>query len=211
MARPKSNLVPHQQQFVGTKGAAAILGISVSSVQKMVNSGKLQAWRTEGGHRRLTLSSLQQVARELDVPPLDADNGSQLQSVRPKGLFSVLVVEDNPVQSKALTRILDKYGDRVKSIFTVDGAQALMTIAEEMPALVITDLAMQPFDGFHLIRVLRNSQKHARTPVLVITGLTDDEIVQRGGVDSNTTVYHKPLSADRLSGFVDAMLQMHVL
>ncbi len=36
-----------------TQQAAEILGISVSSVQQLVEAGVIEAWKTKGGHRRI--------------------------------------------------------------------------------------------------------------------------------------------------------------
>jgi PleD family two-component response regulator len=111
---------------------------------------------------------------------------------------------------KAYTRIAAKWGPRLELVFATDAAAALLHIAQRRPNLVVTDLAMQPFDGFHLIRTLRGSPELADTRILVVTGLTDDEILAQGGLDEYTVCYHKPLSFDRFEGFIDARLQEHL-
>lgn len=57
MGRPKTKLSRSAiaEGYVGTLDAAAILRVSVSTVQKMVKAGTLKAWRTQGGHRRVSL------------------------------------------------------------------------------------------------------------------------------------------------------------
>ena len=82
-----------------------------------------------------------------------------------------------------------------------------LAIAQRRPELVITDLAMEPFDGFHLIRTLRGSRDLQDTRILVVTGLSDDEIAARGGLDEATLCYAKPLSFQRLHGYIDALVQ----
>ena len=60
MARPKSRaeqILSSNEAFVGTKEAAAMLGVSVSTIQKMVESGKLRAWRTQGSKMFVELNS----------------------------------------------------------------------------------------------------------------------------------------------------------
>ena len=41
-----------------TTKAADLLGVAVSTVQKWVELGKLESWKTPGGHRRITLASI---------------------------------------------------------------------------------------------------------------------------------------------------------
>ena len=48
-------------KVVSTREAAKILGVSLRTVQLWVESGVLKAWKTAGGHRRVTLSSINEV------------------------------------------------------------------------------------------------------------------------------------------------------
>jgi excisionase family DNA binding protein len=47
-----------KKEFFTTAEAARMLGLSIGSVQKQVDSGELQAMRTHGGHRRIAAQSL---------------------------------------------------------------------------------------------------------------------------------------------------------
>ena len=192
------------EPFVGTKEAALILGVSISTVQKMVDAGTIRAWRTEGGHRRLALESLKQAAARLSAGARPMSGGGPVEH---RGPTRVLVVEDNPVVAKAVAKVLSAYEGRLDATFARDAAEALLKCSETEPDLVITDLIMKPFDGFHLIRVLRNSERLSRMTILVVTGVSSKEIEAKGGLGDDVIVYRKPLSAERLAGFVDAFLQ----
>jgi excisionase family DNA binding protein len=207
MPRPRSTQDTRASDYIGTKEAASILGISVSSIQKMVNSGTLSAFRTSGGHRRILLDSLRKTAATMEIPWSDSiltHSGSRAGASGSP--LKVLVVEDNAVAAKAVVTALRKAGDRVAVDVCGDGAEALLKIAEEVPALVITDLAMEPFDGFRLIKVMRSSPRLAGIGLLVVTGLSAKDIADRGGLDADITVYNKPVSAERLGGYIDALI-----
>ena len=47
-----------------TRQAATLLNVSVRTVQLWVERGVLQAWKTAGGHRRISVSSIQQLLDE---------------------------------------------------------------------------------------------------------------------------------------------------
>lgn len=192
------------EPFVGTKEAALILGVSISTVQKMVDAGTIRAWRTEGGHRRLSLESLKEAAHRLNA----SSSGSGMSAAPriPLGPARVLVVEDNAVSAKSIGRTLSGYENRLEVTYARDAAEALLKCSETRPDLIITDLVMEPFDGFHLIRVLRNSDRLAAMRILVVTGLTAKDIAAQGGLGDDVVVYRKPLSAERLTGFIDAFL-----
>jgi excisionase family DNA binding protein len=198
MGRPKSRIDDAiAQGYVGTKDAAAMIGVSVSTIQKMVAAGRLDAWRTTGGHRRIALASLQrEIARLPDPHP-----------VVPGRPMTVLIVEDNPVALAEYRILFRQWGEQVQVQHAGDGAEALLRLAQQRPDVLITDLVMQPFDGHTLIRTLRANPLLATLHVVVVTG------VEPGAVafDGRTVVYRKPLSLERLAGYVDARLQDHAL
>lgn len=201
MARPKSRaeeIASSKEAVVGSKEAAAMLGVSVSTIQKMVESGKLRAWRTQGGHRRIS---------EADVRAASRDGQKGIASHAHGHSLSILIVEDSPLMVKSYTKAVAQWGAAVEVSFASEAASALLQAAQRRPDLVITDLMMSPFDGFHLIKTMRGSSELADTRVLVVTGLTKQEIDAKGGLDDLTVCYHKPLSMERLGGYIDARLQ----
>ena len=42
------------ESFCGTSYASKMLGISIGTVQGLVERNELRAWRTNGGHRRIS-------------------------------------------------------------------------------------------------------------------------------------------------------------
>ena len=47
-----------EAEFVSTHQAADMLGLSTTSVKKLVESHQLLAWKTDGGHRRISVESI---------------------------------------------------------------------------------------------------------------------------------------------------------
>ena len=86
MARPKSRadeISAAAEHFLGTKEAAALLGVSVSTIQKMVEAGTLRAWKTQGGHRRVA---------ERDVLEMKRTGLSSPSRSSPRGPLAVLII-----------------------------------------------------------------------------------------------------------------------
>lgn len=215
MARPKSEYANSSspRDYVGTVDAAAILGVSVSTIQKMVARGSLKAWRTGGGHRRIALVDLRQIAMGAGLDERLPEQRGDRPTVAPdaNAPMRILLVENNKVVVKSIEKQLARLAGRVDLTVSSDAADALLKIVEQTPELLVTDLAMEPFDGFHLLRVLRGSKSQKNLPVIVVTGMSDTEIAAKGGLDERVTVYRKPVPVDRLLGFVDAMLQARIL
>jgi len=55
-------------RLLSTRELADALGVSESSVKRWVDGGKIMAWRTEGGHRRIELSEAMRFIRASGTP-----------------------------------------------------------------------------------------------------------------------------------------------
>ena len=55
-----------------TRDAARLLGISVSTAQKWIESGALESWKTPGGHRRMRQSAVIALLEERTAMSADA-------------------------------------------------------------------------------------------------------------------------------------------
>ncbi|WP_374347661.1 response regulator [Chitinimonas sp.] len=177
--------------FCTTREAAALLGVSVATVQSMVESGKLQAWKTEGGHRRIYRDSVEALLRQRNdrSRPLD-----------------VLVTEDNPALRKLMDRMLTSWGLPITVETAENGVAALMRIARRTPDLLITDLMMPEVDGFSLIRQLRADAQTRQLRIIVVSALDAAQINERGGLPDNVTVLGKPIAFDQLEALIRGLL-----
>lgn len=57
------------QNYISTSQAAKMLGLSVGTVQRMVQNGAFKAFVTDGGHRRILSSSLQDYCKQHGLSP----------------------------------------------------------------------------------------------------------------------------------------------
>jgi chemosensory pili system protein ChpA (sensor histidine kinase/response regulator) len=79
----------------------------------------------------------------------------------------VLVVDDSLTVRRVTERLLLREGYRVS--LAKDGQDALERLAEERPAVVLSDIEMPRMDGFELARRLRANPAWADLPVIMIT------------------------------------------
>jgi chemosensory pili system protein ChpA (sensor histidine kinase/response regulator) len=79
----------------------------------------------------------------------------------------VLVVDDSITVRRVTQRLLTREGYRVA--LAADGLQALERLAEELPALVLSDIEMPRMDGFDLARNIRNDARLKALPIVMIT------------------------------------------
>lgn len=86
----------------------------------------------------------------------------------------ILVVEDDALLRKSVTRFISQKGYRVFE--AENGYEALKIFKKEDPALVITDIRMPVMDGLDLLDELTAESPH--TPVIVFSGVLDDDDVK---------------------------------
>jgi CheY-like chemotaxis protein len=79
----------------------------------------------------------------------------------------VMVVDDDQMQRKMLTMILENKGLQVLSV--ENGEMALTHIERKKPVLILLDLNMPVMEGFEFIEHLQNNEQWRSIPVVVVT------------------------------------------
>ncbi len=112
----------------------------------------------------------------------------------------VLVVDDSITVRRVTQRLLQREGWRVA--LAADGLQALERLAEETPAVVLSDIEMPRMDGFDLVRNLRNDPRWAALPVIMITSRIADKHRQHAGELGVDHYLGKPYPEEELLSLV---------
>jgi excisionase family DNA binding protein len=202
--------------FVGIGEATKMLGLSRTSIQKLVDSGKLPAVKTNGGHRRILRSSIEALNQKMGHKAMLRLASSQPGSLqRMPGLdadqeqIHVLVVEDDEPTASLLVALFETHYPDIKYTLASDGLDAVLQLERMRPRILITDLSMEPFDGFRLLNMVFSRTEYQGISTIVISGLSETEIQKRGGLPPEVLFLPKPISIERLRGFLDAHVQIH--
>jgi len=177
---------PHT--FCTTREAAEILGVSLKTAQLWTESGLLEAWRTEGGHRRIYRASVERLLASGGVKP----NGPDSTPHDGRGLY-ILVAEDAVSWCKLYHIRLRTWPMRPAVKVVGSGFEALVEIGRQAPDLLITDLKMPQLDGFQMLKTLNSMPVLADMTIVVVTGLGEAEIHDKGGVPGDIQVFPKPI------------------
>lgn len=175
-----------------TREAAEMLGVSLRTVQLWVDDGVLQAWRTPGGHRRVSLNSVQFLLRQRDAWSSGGLPAALPASAADTEVINVLVVEDNEVLSKLYRATIMQWGLPVSVRSVKDGFEALLAIGACKPDIILTDIDMPGMDGIALLNKLREGTFGEGVEIIVVTGLDAEQLAARGGVPSGVSVFLKP-------------------
>ncbi|MBF0444552.1 MAG: EAL domain-containing protein [Magnetococcales bacterium] len=85
------------------------------------------------------------------------------------------VVDDDPVTRLMLCRFLEKLG--YATLGLNNGQEALSALENSLPDVVLLDASMPIMDGFETLSIMKNRSDSKNIPVLMITGLNDDNSV----------------------------------
>lgn len=90
---------------------------------------------------------------------------------------TVLVVEDSASAREIVVRILQREGYTVQGVSSA--REALESIDEHRPDLVLLDMMMPEMDGMDLLRTLRSRPETRDVPVIFLSALSDDERMRK--------------------------------
>ena len=184
------------EPYCSTSQAAKMLGVSLGTVQNMVEEGVLDAWKTSGGHRRIKRESLMAL--------LASRGGAQVGPAASEGGFSVLIAEDDAVLQKTYRQNMESWGLPLSIEIVGNGFDALLAVGQRPPDVLIVDLIMSGMDGFELVRTLHGNPALAGTDIIVVSSLSRDEIAKRGTLPPDVPIYCKPVPFHELHGFFRA-------
>jgi CheY-like chemotaxis protein len=65
---------------------------------------------------------------------------------------------------------------------------------------------MPNMDGFEFLKTLHQHKLFSTLPIIVMTGLTDQQILEKGGLPKEVQILHKPIDMEWLRGFLEALI-----
>jgi len=178
-----------QKEYYSSSEAAALLDVAVSTIQLWTNNGLLSAWTTNGGHRRISRISVEEMLRQRQ-----ADAGSNLT----KKPLSVVVVEDNSQQIRLYNKLFSTSELDTQLITATNGYEGLIKIGQALPDVIITDLIMPKMDGFEMVEALRERPELAHCLIIIVTGLQYDEITEKGSLPEGVHLFTKPVPFEKI-------------
>jgi excisionase family DNA binding protein len=193
-----ASLRANAEEYCTTRDAAGVLGVSLRTVQVWVESGALRAWKTPGGHRRITVKSLEKLAAERIGALAAAPAAPEAPAADP---YRLLVVDDDPGMLRLYELEIASWDLPVQLSTASNGMDALIKVGKLRPHLLITDLTMPEIDGFGMIRRLRSNEDCAGMPLIVVSGL-DEAALKAGGLPADIPLFPKPVPFDALQAAV---------
>lgn len=164
-----------------TREVAQQLGLAVRSVQLMVDRGELDAWKTAGGHRRISPASVQRwlatrggaSSMAADAVPTDPMPSLQPASTPPR--IKVLLIEDSMHFQQVESLLIQRHFPEVVLHTASNAMVGLALCGAIRPHILIVDLVLPGVDGAALISSLRSHPEFEGIRPLVVTGLDAEQ------------------------------------
>ena len=98
----------------------------------------------------------------------------------------VLIVDDSPFVREMVARIVEQLGHVATK--ARDGEEGLRIAEQREPDVILLDVKMPGLDGVSVLEKLRADERFAKTPIIMLTGVRDEDIVRRS-IQSRASAY----------------------
>ncbi|MDB4914202.1 MAG: response regulator receiver modulated metal dependent phosphohydrolase [Gemmatimonadetes bacterium] len=88
--------------------------------------------------------------------------------------MNIIVADDDKVLSAMICGVLNDHGHITLPAY--DSIQTMMFVMKQPPDLLILDIKMPGGTGLNVLRKLKSSSKTSYVPVIVISGMPDENI-----------------------------------
>ena len=185
-----------------TLEVARLLGMAVRSVQMMVDRGELDAWKTPGGHRRISRESVERWR--------EARRSGPTRAVAPRPASAakrVLLIEDSAHYQNLVSLLCRQQFPGVELHVADDGIAGLAMAGQLQPDVLIVDILLPGIDGATLITSLRSHPQFSRSRLVVVTSLDEAGRAPYAFALEGVPVVHKPQLVAALPPLLKAALE----
>ncbi|WP_158849344.1 response regulator [Algibacter sp. L1A34] len=117
--------------------------------------------------------------------------------------MKILAIDDQQLVLLPLQKRLSDLGYEVK--IETDANKAISLYNDFVPDLVIVDINMPSVSGLDIVKYIRNSE-YSDTPIMVLSGNTEDKVITEGFELGINDYMKKPLSLNEISARVKRLI-----
>ena len=214
MKSENSHASPRVPEHYTTLEVASMLGLAVRSVQLMVDRQELEAWKTPGGHRRISRESVERwiqtrASGGTKAPRMPAEPASPATAAAEAAHPRVLLIEDSVHFQNLVALLVRQSFPQVELQIAHDGITGLAMYGQFQPDVLIVDILLPGIDGATLITTLRTHPQFARSRLIVVTSLDAAQREPYAFALQGVTVIHKPQLVAELPAALAASLPAH--
>ena len=183
------------------------LGLSISRAYARAMGGDLQLVQSAAGQGslfRLTFPAGRIGSSQLDCQqPFPQQIVTGLMPGQPT--LRTLIVEDDPVSSKLLSKLLEKIGF---DVYVVNSGEGALEVLEKIaPQVILMDIVMEGIDGYETAERIRQLPHGQRLKIIAVTasGLNVDELRRRADTAGIDALVVKPFKIEDILNIIQSL------
>jgi len=119
---------------------------------------------------------------------------------------NILVIDDEEPNRLVMEALLSPLGHSVR--LSASGEEGLREVRQSPPDVVLLDIQMPGIDGFEVVRRLKQGELTRGIPVIMVTGLTDEEAREKALEAGADDFLSKPVDRTELRTRVRSLLKV---
>lgn len=147
---------------------------------------------------------LRNLIRREHVPVFHSQPIKDLKTLSIPNRLSILIVDDSLSARRALSLIFDDTGYLVYT--AIDGLEAVKTIEEQVPSIVLMDLEMPRMNGLELAGHLRSMKETKDLPLVMITSRSTEKHRKQAREAGINEFITKPYMEDELVRLIESLV-----
>ncbi|WP_310625396.1 helix-turn-helix domain-containing protein [Limnohabitans sp.] len=192
------NHLEKQDEYCGTTQAAKMLRVSIGTVHSLVDSGELMAWKTSGGHRRISKQAIidyQMRHRMGGVAALSAD----------ERLRVFVVTKDDATVIALRSGFLD-LASKLEFVYFESAVHMQLELQAAHPQVLMMDHdALEQIGGFEWLRALRTHRLFKHISVILLCAKGANHMGLQGqALSYQVKVLEAPLDVGWVNGYLSA-------
>jgi CheY-like chemotaxis protein len=124
-----------------------------------------------------------------------------------RGIYQILVADDDPAVVRLLQEDLGELGYRVHCAY--DGQAVVRSARQYRPDLIIMDVNMPMTSGLKALEYLRQREDTVKIPVIFISGELSRDIYPAIAATSRVAHVKKPFDLESLNSLVQQFLEQY--
>jgi len=173
--------------------------VSPQTIINWIDSGHFTAYKTPGGHRRISRKDLEvfMVRQGIPIP----------EEISEVGRKRILVVDDDPIIVESIVQALEEDEHDYEVISASDGFEAGLQVNHFKPNLLILDIMMPDIKGYDVCKKIKSNPETRQTKIIVLSAYLDEEKFNKMKEYGADACFSKPLPLSQLKTEVTRLLQ----
>ena len=190
--------VEEVKDYLSTFEAGRILNLSVGTIQKLVETNELHAWKTQGGHRRISATSV------------DSYKKHTFSRFGPKGhkvdrALRVLFIDNDEAHLRSIKKAIQNAQVELSCVYLSSGLEAMIQLPTQQPDVLFCELSLKDIDASDFLRRLDTTTAMARMGIVAWTRDESDEFDEQGRLPERAIFLKKPVPVAWIEGFLTAI------